>query len=108
MKRIQLLLQIIKINPIQSKMTQKFPLLLKAINKTLSKIKNYETPKAANACFDELQEAHRTLSKLFYNYNIDMTPELDKFIYDCERLDDNETREYFFKEIKNDRYSLSS
>jgi hypothetical protein len=108
MRRIKLLLQIIKKNPIESKVVQKFPLILKAVNAILNKIKDYEDFKAAKGHFDELQETQDVLAEMLFKHNIQMSPGLRKFIRDCDRLDDEEIREYLFREIKNDRYSLNS
>ena len=90
------------------KIDEQLPLMLEIINDLLAKIKESNDLQAANYYFDILQEIQYVLAILAFVKEIPITKELDKFLSDCDRLDDAWTRDMLFKLIKADEYHLES
>ena len=90
------------------KIDEQLPLMLEIINDLLAKIKESNDLQAANYYFDILQEIQYVLAILAFVKEIPITKELDKFLSDCDRLDDAWTRDMLFKMIKADTYHLES
>lgn len=96
-------------NEIQpEKIDEQLPLMLEIINDLLIKIKLSKDIQAANYYFDILQEVQDVLSTIAFVKEIPITKELDKFLSDCERLDDAWTREMLFKMLRADTYHLET
>jgi hypothetical protein len=90
------------------KIDEQLPLMLEVVNDLLAKIKLANSMQEANFYFDILQEIQDVLATVAFVKEIPITKELDKFLSDCERLDDAWTRDMLFKMIKADTYHLES
>ena len=101
-----LLIKDLRSYPDEINVLPKLPLLYNRILALLEYVKSAESAVEAEAYFNELLKIHEILSELLFVHGIQMTPQLRKFIRDCERLDDEWLREYLFKELKNNRYAL--
>lgn len=93
---------------IPEKIDEQLPLMLEVINDLLVKIKFSNDLQVANFYFDILQEIQDVLATIAFVKEIPVTKELDKFLSDCERLDDAWTRDMLFKMIKADTYHLET
>lgn len=83
---------------------------LKAIEEEIdliffTKIKSSKNLDEANIYFDILQDIQGVLSGLFFKGKITLSGKLQKFIYDCERLDDFWLRNELFNKIKQEKYN---
>lgn len=82
--------------------------VMQQILHVIKEIKNCDSYKETKIYFDTLQETQEALGFLFFNNKISLSPELRKFVRDCDRLDDEWLREHLFEKIKTGIYSLSS
>ena len=83
--------------------------VLAIINDVLIKIKDSKNIDDANYYFDVLQKIHDTLDVLIFHKKIFIfIIELQRFVSDCERLDDNWQRSYLYQKIKSGEYSLAN
>jgi hypothetical protein len=81
---------------------------LDIIYKLFSLIRKCDTREEADKYFFLLGKIQLYLARLTFIYNIDLSQELMKIVRDCERIDDNNVRDFLFNEIKHDRYDLKS
>lgn len=100
MNKLMLILQQLEEAP------HKFELLRQEINTTILKIKACKDIFEAQMYFDVLQNAQDILSKLSFVEGIKLPDGLVRFVNDCDRLDDKNTRDYFFNKIKKDEYFI--
>lgn len=82
--------------------------LLEMIYELFSLIKKRDTKEEAAEYFFLLGKIQHYLARLTFVYNINLPQELMKIVRDCERIDDNDVRDFLFHEIKHDRYNLKS
>lgn len=78
------------------------------INALLLKIQNAENIEAAGVYFDQLENIQAVVSGLIFQKQIKVSDCMWKFFKDFDRADDYRVREYLFKRIKNNDYSLAS
>ena len=90
------------------KIDEQLPLMLEVVNDLLAKIKLVNNMQEANFYFDILQEIQDVLATVAFVKEIPITKELDKFLSDCERLDDARTRDRLFEMLKADTYHLET
>lgn len=60
----------------------------------------------ADIYFEKLLAIQELLSQVTFVYNIPLNEPLMQFIYDCDRLDDSQTRIDLFKRIKQGEYNI--
>lgn len=65
-----------------------------------TKIKHCLDLGEANIYFDTLQKIQDVLARLYFKNKISLSDKLQKFVQDCDRLDDSWLREEIFKKIK--------
>lgn len=126
MEKLIKLIQEIDAKPIYNKIDLQFPSLmednevqriknlvvpkLKIIEEEIDslfflKIKGCKSAEEAKAYFDLLQKAQEILAMLFFKENIQISDKLQKFIRDCDRLDDDWLRNSIFNKIKEGTYN---
>lgn len=94
-----------KMKKIKSIIIPELSLIEKEIDYLLfSKIKNCKSINEANEYFDILQKMHKILAILFFKEKLEISDKLQKFIKDCDRLDDEWLRNKIFNKIKEDSY----
>lgn len=81
-------------------------LITKSIQNLLYFIAAANTAADADIFFEKLLTIQELLSKMTFVYNIPLHKPLMNFIYDCERLDDAQTRVNLFKRIKQGEYNI--
>lgn len=99
-------LQTLEYEANSSEITAKLPLLLELINNQFTLIKSCLDISCADAYFDLLETIQFIAARLLFVYHINLSPSLQKFVKDFDRIDDKDERQYFFDEIKNNRYHL--
>jgi hypothetical protein len=98
------LLQEIENEPIKTDLLPQLHFIQNEISLFFAKIKTCETLEAANEYFDLLEKIQNTLAILSFKYEIKLPSNLNKFVSDCDRLDDSWLREHLFNKIKNNKY----
>ncbi len=105
-RKIPYLAEEIENERIKKIVTPKLPIIEEEVKKLLSQIKDCENIQKAHDYFDLLQRTVEALEGLAYKEKIDLSDSLWKFIKDFDRIDDKESRNYLFKEIKTGNYYL--
>lgn len=87
---------------IEFQLTQKYgcKIIEKEIEKLFFEISKTGNVDEANLLFDKLEEIQYLLAKIIFKYDIKVTPFIRQFVYDFDRIDDKETRDYLYKKIK--------
>lgn len=70
-------------------------------------IKNCHSIGEATVYFDVLQKIQEILAMLYFKETIEISDKLKKFIYDCDRLDDNWLRDALFQKVKEGAYNYN-
>lgn len=104
MEKILILLQ--ETNDLSKKISLIISLIEEEIQKILLDVKRCDDINEATRYFDLLEQINNQLCDLYYNKNVSISNRLKKFVNDCDRLDDPWLRDYLFKKIKNNEYSL--
>lgn len=87
---------------------RKLPFLQQEILYHISKIKECYSIDEADDYLDNLQLIQETLESLINKYEITLSYKLNKFVSECYRLDQKDYREWLFKAIKYENYSLEN
>ena len=105
MNKLQLLLDEIEREP--SKATGRLPLLLKEIYVLIERIKSCPDMQSASAYFTLLAKIQSALARITFRDGIALDQELSKIVRDCDRLDDEDVRNFLFDEIRSGTYDLT-
>ena len=68
-------------------------------------IKNCLDENEAQPYFDLLKKMQEILATLFFNHQIEVSKRLEKFISDCDRLDDSWLRRTIYNRVKQGLYN---
>ncbi len=60
-----------------------------------------------NLIFKVLEDIQSVLAKAVFKNKVNVTPELRKFVYDFDRIDDDDMKNYLYSKIKSNDYTLS-
>lgn len=86
--------------------THLLDLLLKEIQNQLLKIKACNSISEAEVYFATLSTIQLALAKLIFIHNLEATPALNTFVWDFDRIDDPEWKNYLFNQIICNEYLL--
>jgi hypothetical protein len=84
----------------------KLALLAFHINNIFLNIASCSTIVEAQPYFNLLDKIHDLISRIMFIDKFEVPSNCKKFFKDFDRLDDNETRRYYFEELKNGNYAL--
>lgn len=83
-------------------------LIVKKIQELLDVIATKKQSVDADIYFEQLLAIQELLAEITFAYGIPLDEPLMHFIYDCDRLDDPQTRTDLFNRIKHDEYNVFS
>ncbi len=108
MSDIKVLLQKFENSLTKKDKESKLPLVLKEIYRIIAQIKVCNDLGSAGQLFSSLEKIQSSLARAAFIDGITLPQELRKIVRDCDRLDDQDVRDFLFKEIKNGTYELKS
>ena len=76
------------------------------LNLILSQIKIMDSKEESVTAFALLEDVQFVLAKAAFKNKITLTPALNKFITDFDRIDDNDVKEFLHLKIKSGEYAL--
>lgn len=82
--------------------------ILKEIYIIIALIKTCKDQSSAGRIFSSLEKIQSSFARAFFIDGITLPQELRKIVRDCDRLDDQDVRDFLFNEIKNGTYELKS
>ena len=95
-----------KIENLGKNLSRELQLLHQNVRYILSQIKSCDTQEDAKEYFDILDDIQQTLSILSNKEKIGISSKLERFMYDFDRLDDKQHREYYFNILKQGKYTF--
>lgn len=67
-------------------------------------IQQHKNEKEVYECFLLLDKIQTSLAKWIFKLDVNVTPILKKFVYQCDRLDDPDLRKHLFQLIKENKF----
>jgi len=93
-----------EITQLGKELSRNLRLLRQKVKHILAQIKLCSTKAEADVYLDMLDHIQQTLAEISIKENIGIPEKLEKFMYDFDRLDDEQHRTYYFNIIKKEYY----
>ena len=81
-------------------------LIQKELNSLLERIKRSSSLEKAESIFELLEEIQLVLAKATFKDEVILTPQLRRFVYDFDRIDDEAMRAHLYDKIRLGEYTL--
>lgn len=94
------LIEELEVQRIKNIIIQNLKIIEQEIDNTFESIEKCNDKQEAKIYFDVLQEIQEILAKLFFLGEIKVSGKLERFIRECDRLDDDWLRSSLFSNIK--------